>query len=93
MQISTNRTMVSGRGVSREKSRFQVGYIPRIVKERRWRLWQTATEEPGSARARRKRRCRISWSRAIRAKEMELADTADLQGEKMPPPRDYLVAR
>ena len=65
-QISTSGAAGSGRGLSREKSRFQVGYIPHNFKERRWRPWQTATEALVSALDRRKRRCRISWSRAIR---------------------------
>ena len=89
-QISTSGAAGSGRGLSREKSRFQVGYIPRNFKERRWRPWQTATEALVSALSDKlvegnpgKRKLTV----------MEFTDTADLQGETMPPPRDYLAAR
>ena len=41
MKISTIRMTRSGRGLSREKSRFQAGYIPRNFKERKWRPRQT----------------------------------------------------
>ena len=68
-KISTSCAAGSGRGLSREKSRFQVGYIPRNFKERRWRPWQTATEALVSVLDRRKRRCRISWLRVIRGNE------------------------
>lgn len=97
MKISTIRTTRSGRGLSREKSRFQVGYIPRKFKERRWRPWQTATEALVSAAGQKKKALSDKLVEGNPGKRkltvMEFTDTADLQGETMPPPRDYLAAR
>ena len=96
-KISTSGAAGSGRGLSREKSRFQVGYIPRNFKERRWRPWQTATEALVSALDRRKKALSDKLVEGNPGKRkltvMEFTDTADLQGETMPPPRDYLAAR
>ena len=51
----------AGVGYRVKNRAFKLGIYPQF-QGRRWRLWQTATEARGLARARRKKRCRIkSW--------------------------------
>lgn len=97
IKSSTNRTVGSGRVVSREKSRFQEGDIALNFKKGGGGSMANGHDGARIGARQEKKALADKLTEGNPGKRkltvMEFSDTADLSGEQMPPPRDYLAAQ